>query len=222
VLVLGILIGILVVPIVMTASTAPDAGAGIAVAGLCCGLPLILVFVILFSLVASVLELLASRYVVIDGHPAMQSISLAWADLRGRFKEVGLWWLVMFGVGIAWSMVSGAVGAVFGIGIAFSVMGGAWPVALLLGFFLFVIMIVPIAMYSTYVSVAWTLFFRRMTGREVTGASTRATYAPPAAPYGMPLAPAVPGPPAAPGGPVSPVPPPPPAPGELPPPPPAV
>jgi len=183
-----------IVPIVMGMSGGGGDTAGLAVAGFCGAFVIGMGVMLVLALIIGVLDALAARHAVIGGERAMRSIALAWAELRSRFKDIALMWLVMFGVGIAYGIVVGVVAMVAGVAIAFAFLGGAWPVALFLGFMLFLVMLAPTAIYSAFHSVAWTLFYRRLTGREAPMPPVRQAY--PASGdtgYGVPAPPAPPG-----------------------------
>jgi hypothetical protein len=194
VIVLVIFSVVAIVPLVMGMSGGGGETAGLAVVGFCGAFVIGMGVMLVLALVIGVLDALASRHAVIDGERAMRSIGLAWTELRSRFKDIALMWLVMFGVGIAYGIVVGVVAMIAGVAIAFAFLGGAWPVALFLGFMLFLVMLAPTAIYSTFHSVAWTVFFRRLTGREAPRPPVRQAY--PASRdtgYGVPAPPAPPG-----------------------------
>jgi hypothetical protein len=54
----------------------------------------------------------------------------------------------------------------FGVGMFVAFLAGALWVAVAIGFVLFLALLIPNAIYSTYISSVWTLFFRQMTGRD--------------------------------------------------------
>lgn len=196
-------------PIYASISTGNGPG-GASILGACGGIIFGLLLLLVFGFVTSILYDLALRYGVIDDVPAFAAIGRAWSDLKNRFKDIFLMVLIVFAIGIAYSMVVGVVGVVFGIAIALATAGGAYAVAALVGFALFLLLLVPGAVYATYVSSVWTLFFRELTGRSSVQAQAVPAYgAPTAPPMGAPGL--VPPPPAAPGQYV-PAPPPPPAP----------
>ena len=117
--------------------------------------------------VIALLENMAIRHGILDDTPAMQSIGAGWSDFRSRFKDLFVMWLIMLAIGLGFGMIIGVVGAMFGVAMAFAVMGGAWPVATMMGFVLFLVMLLPQAVFGTFSSAIWTIFFRYMTGRQV-------------------------------------------------------
>jgi 16S rRNA (cytidine1402-2'-O)-methyltransferase len=112
----------------------------------------------------------------------------------------------MLAVGIGFSIVVSVVAAMFGFAIFAATAADMWPIAAFIGFVLFLAMLLPAAIYGAFSSAVWTIFFRRLTGREtIDAALTPGTPAPPIG-SGMPA------PPAPPTAPSPPAPPPPPAP----------
>lgn len=185
---------------------------------LCCGISVAAVLLLLGGFVAGLLEALATRHAVIDDVGVFASIGRAWSALRSRFKDVFLMWLVLLGIGIAVGIAFGVVVVMFGLGAIASIRGGALFVAVAIGFVLFLVMLVPSAIYGTFVSALWTVFFRSLTGRDTVAAPA----APAQSPYGTgypppppthsaqqdaPLPGYIPAPPAPPAPPVPPAPP---------------
>lgn len=166
-------------------AAAGDEAAGAAIAGgLCLVLPIFVVVIIALSVIIGIVYQLALRYGVLDDITFGQAIKRGWNDLwakRGAF----VMWLVMLLPQFAIGMVMLLFMLPFmlpAIGFAVAgqfVMAGAFGVLMVL------VLMLPGAVYGTFVSAAWTVFFRQMTGREP---STRSM---PAAPpsYGVPAAP---------------------------------
>lgn len=73
------------------------AGSGLAFLG-------IFVTVIVMAVLYVVRDL-GWRMIVLDGAGAMESLGMAWALIKRQWKNVGLMWLVMVGLKIAWSLV---------------------------------------------------------------------------------------------------------------------
>ena len=163
-------------------------------AGSIVGLAGLLVILVPASLVLGFLltnlYTLALRFVVIEDRSATNAIAAAWGAIRHRFKDVFLMWLITFGLGIAFAVAIIVPVGFFGVGIGLSVVLGAWPVAVVVGLALFLLLVVIAAAYNTFTSALWTVFFRRITGREVPQAPP-AYVTPPAASYAQPGPPAV-------------------------------
>ena len=185
-----------------------------------CGIVIVgVLLLIVIGFIVGLLALLGTRHAVLEDMRIIESIKAAWTDVKTRFKDVFLMWLINFGIGIGWGMAVGIVSILFGIGIFVAFLSGLWPLAIALGFALFLVMIVPNAIYSTYLSAMWTVFFRQMTGRDVPPShrgraqAGDSGYRPPA-PAGAPAQPSSPAPGAPTPPPPSPGVPPPPAPGQ--------
>lgn len=155
-------------------------GAGLA-GGLCLVLPVFVVLMIAISLIIGIVYQLALRYGVLDDISFGQAIKRGWDDLwakRGAF----MMWLVMLLPGLAIGMVMLLFMLPFMLpAIALFVgeqyvMGGALLVLMAL------VMLLPMAIYGTFISSAWTIFFRQMTGKEPSAKAAPAS-APLTAPY---------------------------------------
>lgn len=176
----------IVLPII-AAVQADSAGSGGAIVAAILGmigvLLLELVILGLIGMVLGLIEQLALRHGVLGGTTATESIRTAWHDIRTRFMDVFLMWLVTLGIGLAVGIAFGAVGAMFGVVIFGAAITGMWPVAIGVGLIMALVFIVPGAIVSAYYSTLWTVFYRRFTGRAVDGA---ASPAPAWAPAGEP------------------------------------
>lgn len=133
---------------------------------------ILIVEVIVFSLIGVVLgivEQLALRHGVLGGRGAIDSIGTAFHDVRTRFIDVFVMWLVTMGIGIVVAVAFGVVAAMFAVVIAGAAFAGAWPVAVLMGVVMALVFVVPGAIVATFYSTFWTLFYRRLTGRDGSG-----------------------------------------------------
>ncbi|MHB9004265.1 MAG: DUF7544 domain-containing protein, partial [Coriobacteriia bacterium] len=119
--------------------------------------------------IVTLMENMAIRHGVLDDMSAAQSISASWSDLRSRFKDLFVMWLITLAIGLGFGTVVAIIVGIFGVGIALSVMGGALPVAFVIGLVLFMALLVPQAIFGTFSSAIWTVFFRYMTGRQAPG-----------------------------------------------------
>ncbi len=141
------------------------AGVGL-VAGLCFVLPIFVGVLVVAAVIISIIYELALRYGVLDDVTFGRAIAAGWRDLRAR-RGAFVMWLVMLLPGMAFGVVALALAVPFmipAIGLAAAERYGF--VMALLGI-LFLVLLLPSAIYATFVSSAWTVFFRRMTGREV-------------------------------------------------------
>ncbi|MBE0416160.1 MAG: hypothetical protein IBX63_00145 [Coriobacteriia bacterium] len=189
-----------------------------AFAGMCGGLALGGLMLLLLGILVGLLDTLAVRHAVLDSSGVFGSIGSAWRDVRIRFKDVFVMWLLMIAVGLAFGVLVGFAAALFVFGIVAAVFAEELVVAAAIGFALFLFLLLPTAIYGAFTSAAWTVFFRRLTGREVVEAAPRPGYTPPLAPGApTPVPPAAPAPPVAPAPPAAPVEPPPVAPPAAPP-----
>jgi hypothetical protein len=208
--------------VVLVASLAPIAGPFIsggqpgaeAFVGMCGGLALGGLVLVVAGILIGLLDTLAVRHAVLDRTGVFTSIGAAWTDVRTRFKDVVVMWLLMIAVGLAFGVVIAVAAAIFGVGIAAAVYAEEFVIAAAVGFALFVFLLLPIAIYGAFTSAVWTVFFRRLTGRELVEVAASPGYTPPLAPqaptYAPPAPPATPTPPAAPTPPLAPYPPAPP------------
>jgi len=173
---------------------AGDEPSGGAVVGLCGGLFFGGIVLLLLGILIGLLDDLGVRHAVLDGTGILRSIGEAWTDVRTRFKDVIVMWLLMLVIGIAFGIAVGMFAAVFGFAIAASVLTGNIVLAVAIGFTLFLILLLPSAIFSAFSSAVWTVFFRRLTGREVVATPQDPGYSPPIATGPLP-----PQPPVAPG-----------------------
>jgi len=215
-IVAGIVFGLAFAPLVVALVNETDPTAGIL--SMCGGAAFAILIITILGFVVGLLEVMATRHAVLGFEPAMRSISLAWSDVRTRFKDLFVMWLLTLAVGLAYGVAIGIVAAIFGVAVGLSVVSGLWVVGGVIGFVMFLVLLVPGAIYGTFSSALWTVFYRQLTGMDpgdqVVAAQppAQAGYVP-AAPYAPEVPATYPGagePPA-----------PPAAPGEIPPPPPA-
>ncbi len=185
----------------------PIIGGGVpgpeAFVGLCGGLLFGGALLLVAGIVAGVLDTLGVRHAILSGTGVFRSIGAAWADLRTRFKDVAVMWLLMFAIGIAYGIVVGMVTAVFGVAVMIAALGDSIWGAVVAALILMLALLLPAAIYSAFSSAVWTVFYRRLTGREIVEETS---------PFGSGAGPVAPAPPGAPqpgaGGPPPPAPPP--------------
>lgn len=210
-----LLFGMAFAPLVIAGINGTDPTAG--VFSLCGGAAFAVLIAVVLGFVIGLLEMMASRHVVLGDERAMHSISLAWRDLRARFKDLFVMWLISLAVGMAYGLAIGVFAAIFAVGMGVSIAAGIWVVAGVIGFVMFLVLLVPTAIFGTFSSAIWTIFYRQMTGMD----AVQQVQASPVQPGYTPLAPDAPAyPDAAPQPspyPAPPVPPAPPAPPSIPP-----
>lgn len=135
------------------------------------GLPLLLVFGVVFG----IMEVIAHRSIMLEGARVMDAAKGAWRTFRSRVKDSLLMWLISWGLSFAASIAlaipvviltvvtlvpamvagfSGNWGALVGAGVV-------WLLVVLVLSFVFT------AIWGTFTSALWTIFFRRLVGREV-------------------------------------------------------
>lgn len=203
VLIVVIVLAVTIIPLALAGSFDSDAF-GVGMLGLCGGLAVLFLVLVVLGFVVELIDAFAQRHVVLGDTTAIEGIKAGWTNLKTRFKDSLLMWLIQLGFGLAFSIalvvlvVILAIPAVL-VGIATGVFGG-----LLLGFLALLALMVPVAAFSTFSSALWTIFWRRMTGRELVQVAAP-IYEPYAAiPVPPPNAPAPPAPPAAPAPPAPP------------------
>jgi hypothetical protein len=212
IIIMGLIAFAVVIASAAAAGGGPEALTAL-LASMCC----VIIAAIFVGLIAAffitILGQLGVRHAVLADMGPIDALKEAWNDLRTRFKDVFLMWLITIGIGIAYGMVVGVVAMFFGFATVALMFTGAVWVAFGLGLLMFLLLLIPNAVYSTYVSALWTVFYRRLTGRDK--APEAPAYRVP--PSGQPAYPGAPPAPPAPGG----YPPPPPTPGGYPAPPPS-
>ncbi|MDP2234760.1 MAG: hypothetical protein Q8K89_14065 [Actinomycetota bacterium] len=182
-------------------STSRLAGAGV-LSGVCGAIVLLLVVGIPLGFVLGILYVVGLRYLVLADMGATQAISAAWGALKSRFKDHIVMWFVSWLLTLASSFVLAIpvviVGVATVIPVIAAVQNRSWGMAIgsvgvaVLG--LMCLSFVYSAIWGTYTSALWTVFFRRLTGREIVVAPLPVgvpAYAPPVAPAPAPPAPPV-------------------------------
>jgi len=157
------------------------------------GIPLLIVL----SVVLGLMHTLALRYVMLAGHGAVHAIDESWRAFRGRFKDTILMWLIGWGLNIAAGIVIAIPVVIITLLIVVpavaSAVAGQWAAFAVVLFaavvVLAVISLAFTAIWGTYTSALWTIFYRRFTGMALPAMPQQA---PPAPPY----PPAPPAPPA--------------------------
>jgi len=199
--VLGIpmlVLALVIAPIVITAGVAGfligEEAAGLAaIGGLCFALPIVIVLVVAVSVVTGIINPLALRYGVLHDITFGEAIRRGWHDLWGK-RGAFVFWLVMLLPGIAAGIIMVLLMLPFLIPAIVMIAGERFAMAT--GVFLLggLLMLLPTAIYGTFASSAWTVFFRTMTGMETPSIDTAVQYAPSPPPAGTaaPAAPTLP------------------------------
>lgn len=156
---------VILVPLISAAGSASDVAAAGGFTSLCCGIPLLIVVIFVAALFVSIISELAMRYAVLDDITFGQSISRAWSDLWAK-RGVWVMWLVMLLPGVAYGVVTAVVSLVFILPAVFLLIAGKFLTAAALIVLVAFVLMLPGAVYGTFVSSAWTIFFRQMTGKE--------------------------------------------------------
>lgn len=220
-LVIGLLMGVVVavgfIPLILgiVAGIAGSARGGSPVslfAGVCCGY-LLFFFVLMFAVfVFGAVQSIAIRYAVIGGRHAGDALSAAWKAFRARLKNVFVFSLIIVGITLVGLVILSVVliPLEFATGIAH--FGAAARATRTFGELIRSNMIttpvVALVMLplTIFIALAWTAFFRQMTGLDVVQ-PPQPVYSPPAVgyapdeagtvpaypPYGPPMAPSGPG-----------------------------
>ena len=192
-LVVGVMIGLFAVMIV-GGVRAGDAGVGAILGGTCLVLPVFIVLIIGLSLIIGIVYNLALRYGVLADVTFGQAIKRGWGDLWGK-RGAFVFWLVMLLPGVAYSILTLLLMLPFIVGSVALVFAGQFVTAAVVFVIMMFVSLLPGAIYGTFVSSAWTVFFRRMTGMESGPAPAVAAPAypqVPAPPVGVPAPPAPP------------------------------
>ncbi|MBN1192699.1 MAG: hypothetical protein JXA36_03270 [Coriobacteriia bacterium] len=178
-----VLITVLVILTVGGFAVGEEAGLAALGGGMCFILPVFIVAAIAASIILGIVYPLALRYGVLEDVTFGQAIKRAWNDLwakRGAF----VMWLVMLLPGIVLSLAMLALMMPFMIPVIAFAIAEKYLMSSAVVVLMMLVMLVPTAIYGTFVSTAWTVFFRQMTGLEpkaLTQPSPAPAYAPPAA-----------------------------------------
>jgi len=172
-----------------TSQSAANTGAILGgVGGMCCGLVFLVVAVFAYSIVFGTVGQLALRYAVLEERTALESLKQGWSDVWAKRGAIGMFFVmyatsIVYGVALSVLLIALVVPIVL-MSIAGNVVGAG-----LVGLFAGLLAMLPAAIYGAFSGSAWTIFFRRMTGREPLAPAVPAYAggyppAPPAAPEG--------------------------------------
>jgi len=138
---------------------------------------LVILATIVIGTIAGLVEKLAFRAASLEDLGVFPSIGRGFQLLRENLKDVGLMWLIMFGIGLAFTvlmipvvLLTLAIAGVAGGLLFLSVSGvaGLRIIGGIIGFFVFLLLlIVPLifigGLYEVYKSSIWTLCYRELT-----------------------------------------------------------
>lgn len=209
ILVLLVVFGVLapMLPFLIAGRTPPAA----AVAPICGVLAIGIPALIVIGLILGIMYVLGTRFVMLGGLGAIDAARESWRAFRTRFKDTVLMYLINLGLNIVGGLVLAIplviVGIVVAIPAAIAAASGHWggfAGALGLAFLIIVpLSLLYTAIWGTFTSSLWTIFYRRLTGMEVVPppasyppASGPVNGYPPPQPAYAPQAPAYPPPPA--------------------------
>lgn len=146
--------------------------------GLCFVAPLLIVVLVAAALIIGIISPVAIRYGVLRDMTFGAAIKQAWNDLWAK-KGLFVFWLVMLLPAIAYGVAIAVVVVPVAIAVAFLAMGERYALAALVGLLLMLVLMVPNAIYATFVHSAWTLFFRTLAGLEPVTVAAAPADAPP-------------------------------------------
>jgi hypothetical protein len=152
------------------AAAVATAGIGAGIGGICCGAALLVIASFAYSLIVGPVSQVALRYAVLEDRGAWESLKTGWRDFwakRGAFMMFVALWLASMVYGIALALLL----MIFIVPMMVMVITGNIPAAVGVGVLAGLVAMVPGAIFGAFSSAAWTIFFRRMTGREVVGAA---------------------------------------------------
>jgi len=171
VLIFALIFGASLVGLVTGASSANSSSAASAgaiaggIGGMCCGFVFLFVAVFAYSIVFGTVNQLALRYAVLEERTAIESLKQGWSDVWAKRGAVGMYF-VMWATSIVYSIVVSVMLIIFIIPIVLLSIAGNIAGVAALGFVVALVAMFPAAVYGAFSGSAWTIFFRRMTGRE--------------------------------------------------------
>jgi len=176
--VLFLLSALVGIPLLLLFTVVPEASqAAVGIGGVllfvCCAVP----FLIAFSIAFSIVQELWSRELALADRGIGEALSGSLALARGRWADVGLMWLALVLLGIAFlfvlipvALVSFAIAAAAGLGVGYAIWemaSSALGATVAGGFVGFVLLAIPVAfvngLWEVFRSSAWTLSWRVVT-----------------------------------------------------------
>ena len=158
------------------------------------GVPVLIVA----GLVLGLMYITATRFIMLEGAGAAHAVGESWRAFRARFADHVVMYIINVGLNIAASFVLAVpivlIALAVAVPAALAGASGQWTsfgvVVALLFLLLIVIGLAYAAIWGTFTSALWTIFYRRLTGREPV---LRDASPVPAIGHPAPLAPSVPG-----------------------------
>ncbi len=161
----------IIVPLIATIAAGGDPGAELiapACGSLAIGVPVLLAG----GFVLGLMHLIALRYVMIGGQGALEAAGNAWRFFRARFKDAALMWLLSAALNTGASFVvaipAALVGIVMVVPVAVSVssgdLGALFAIIPAIIGLVVVVGLAYNAVWGTFTSALWTLYFRRVQG----------------------------------------------------------
>jgi len=214
-LIYGVAILIVEIPFILMValgSGASENNPAALIVTMCCGYLFLFVAIMVIVVIYVGVEALAIRYGLIGGRTFGDAISSGWKAFRASWKRVIVFGIMMVALAYAWQLVTSIVTlplAFFALPLGDLADPTPDPAALATMFdgFIWVygVMIVLYSPFIVFNIVAWTAFFRQLTGLDPVGSATPVPLAPPQPPTPEQLSAAYPAP--APAAPESPAPP---------------
>ena len=149
-----------------------DAAAGV---GICLFFPILLVVILAASFIIGILLPMAVRYGVLLDVSFGQAIKRAWDDLWGK-KGLFVFWLVMLLPGLAYGVAVTVIAIPLAIPLVFLFIAEQFVMAIALIVLMVLVLMLPGAIYGTFVNAAWTLFFRSVAGLDPDVSSAAPVY----------------------------------------------
>lgn len=140
-----------------------DAAAAGGVSAFCCGLPIFIAVTAGVGVIIGIVMQLAIRYGVLHDVTFGQAIKKGWQDMWGK-RGAFIFWLVMLLPGFAYAAVTGVAAAIFAVPAVLLIIAEKVITGVAILVLLALVLMIPGAIYGTFVSAAWTIFFRRMNG----------------------------------------------------------
>lgn len=134
-------------------------------AGLCCGLPMLTIALIVFSYLLGIVANLALRYGMLHDISFGQALARGWSDLTGK-RGAFVFMLVLIIPSIIYGALSGVIALVFVVPAVLLIISGNVITGVGVIVLFVLAMMIPGAAYGTFTSSAWTIFFRRVNGME--------------------------------------------------------
>ena len=121
---------------------------------------------IVLAFVLGTMYVLAVRHLVLERRTPMEAVRASWVSFRTHLKDVLLMWLITVGLGLGIGVAVSLVVGAFSVSVGAVILLGLWPAAPFLGLIAAAISVVVMAAWNTFTSALWTVFFRKLTGRE--------------------------------------------------------